>query len=73
MNTLAWTLQVVCATAFLTSGTMTSLMSKERMIATQRRGDAPRALRFETVRACSLTPGTAVRSTMLPAAWTSVS
>jgi uncharacterized membrane protein YphA (DoxX/SURF4 family) len=41
MNTLAWTLQLVCATAFLTSGTMKSLMSKERMIATGQTGVAP--------------------------------
>jgi uncharacterized membrane protein YphA (DoxX/SURF4 family) len=41
MNTLAWTLSVVCATAFLTSGTMKSLMSKERMIVTGQTGVAP--------------------------------
>ena len=34
MNVTIWTLQVVCAVAFLASGTMKSLMSKDRMIAT---------------------------------------
>jgi hypothetical protein len=41
MNVLAWTLQVVCATTFLASGTMKSLMSKQRMIATGQTGVAP--------------------------------
>ena len=41
MNTLGWTLQVVCAATFLASGTMKSLMSKDRMIATGQTGVAP--------------------------------
>jgi uncharacterized membrane protein YphA (DoxX/SURF4 family) len=41
MNILAWPLQLVCATTFLASGTMKSLMSKQRMIATGQTGVAP--------------------------------
>lgn len=41
MNVLAWVLQGICAVTFLTSGTLKSLFSKERMIETKQTGVAP--------------------------------
>jgi uncharacterized membrane protein YphA (DoxX/SURF4 family) len=41
MNALAWVLQGVCAVTFLVSGTMKSLMGKQRMIETGQTGVAP--------------------------------
>lgn len=41
MNVLAWVLQGMCAVTFLVSGTMKSLMPKQRMIDTGQTGVAP--------------------------------
>lgn len=41
MNVLAWVLAGICALTFLTSGTLKSLMSKDRMIETGQTGVAP--------------------------------
>jgi uncharacterized membrane protein YphA (DoxX/SURF4 family) len=41
MNVVAWTLSAVCAVAFLSSGTVKSVMSKQRMIESGQTGVAP--------------------------------
>ena len=64
MNTLAWTLQVVCSIAFLYSGTMKSLMTKERMIATGQTGVAPFPLPI--LRAVALSELAGVAGLLLP-------
>lgn len=41
MNVLAWVLSGICAATFLTSGTLKSLLPKERMIESGQTGVAP--------------------------------
>lgn len=66
MNTLAWVLTAVCAVAFLGSGTVKSVMSKQRLIETGQTGVAPFPL--PVIRIVALTEIVSVAGLILPAA-----